>query len=560
VNSKLLLWRFAALTFVQPLVLIFTTLFASIALAGVSLTQPSVANGEYVNGVTFSVNVTSDIVRVELSAGGFGFGSLNATNNWTTRYNFTNLGNRTITAQGFNAAGTVISTSSITINVVDIVVAQPFANAEFLNGTPITVNASDRVSQVVVAAETFEIGRTSSRNPAGQFIVQPVIMGTIGARTLNVTATLANGSVVTTKTLPVTVINATLLAPTEGASFASGETFTAQARAVSSTTRVDYVVDGALIGSQFDAATLFKRDINLVNAGSRVVKAIAYNSAGVKLGEDNNTISITAATPSCTPPQTLQNGVCVTPTATCQFGAWSTYNGVNLRRHTSGAYIYKTANKQIDADGAPNAYHPADVGKTCSATGGLLGLDCPQNAGYPNGSFWRDVLAVDPNNNAKPYVQPSGAYAGYFVSMTSLSDRSKVAIDPTKYVSSTSVPYIVFPGNFNAKSGTGKVGDLGFAINLSNNKKTPFVVAETGPATANLGEMSIALASAMGGVNPNPINGAGAPGGTILYVSFPFSGNNYSWPMTNAQMQANVNTLLQSVGGEAGLLACQSLL
>jgi Fungal chitosanase of glycosyl hydrolase group 75 len=144
--------------------------------------------------------------------------------------------------------------------------------------------------------------------------------------------------------------------------------------------------------------------------------------------------------------------------------------------------------------------------------------------------------------------------------MTSLSDSAKVSTDPSKYVSSTSFPYIVFPGNFNAKSGTGKIGDLGFAINLANNKKSHFVVAETGPAAADLGEMSIAFATAMGGVNPNPINGAGAPSGTILYVSFPFSSNTYVWPMTNTQMQINANTLLQNVGGEAGILACQGLL
>ncbi len=517
--------------------------FASTSWAGVTLTAPNVAGGEYVNGVTFSASVTSDVARVELSANGFAFGTLNAANNWFLRYTFSNLGTRDIAAKGFNASGVLVSTATISINVVDLIVIAPQANAEFLNGSPVTVAASDRISQVILRAETFEIGRSSTRNAAGRFVITPAVIGTIGARTFNLDAQLANGALAATKSVPVTVINVNLLTPVAGASYLANEVFSAQSTTVSTTARVEYFADAVSLGSITDASTSFKRDISLTTAGSRVIKAVAYNASGTKLGEDSATITIRSSA-----------------TATCQFGPWTTYNGLNLRRHANGAYLYKTSHKQIDADGAPNAYHPADVGKTCSATAGLLGLDCPANAGYPNGSFWRDVLAVDPNDNNKPYVQPSGPFAGFFVAMTSLVDSSKVATDPTRYVSSTTFPYIVFPGNFNAKTGTGKRGDLGFAFNLSNNKKSHFVVAETGPAAADLGEMSIALATAMGGVNPNPINGAGAPSGTILYVSFPFSSNTYGWPMTNTQMQSNVNTLLQSVGGEAGVLACQGLL
>ncbi len=528
---------------------------ASFASAGVTLTAPSVAGGEYINGVTFSTNVTSDITKVELSANGFLFGTLNAANNWTVRYTFSNLGTRDIAAKGFNSSGTLLSTATISINVVDMIVRTPKANSEYLNGSTITVDASDRITQVTLKAETFEIGRTSTRDGAGRFVMNPAIVSTVGSRTFNFDALLSTGASAATKAVAVTVINVTLLSPAQGATFNSDEVFAAQAKAVSTTARVEYFADSISLGSITDAATLFKRDTSLTNGGNRVIKAVVYNSSGTRLGEDSSTITV-----RCPALQVLQNGVCVAPSATCQFGAWTTYNGLNLRRHTSGAYIYKTSHKQIDADGAPNAYHPADVGKTCSASGGLKGLDCPANAGYPNGSFWRDVLAVDPNNNAKPYVQPSGLFAGFFVSMTSLVDSSKAATDPARYVSSTTIPYIVFPGNFNAKSGTGKRGDLGYAINLSNSKKSHFVVAETGPAAADLGEMSISLATVMGGVNPNPINGAGAPSGTILYVSFPFSGNTYSWPMTNAQMQTNTNILLQSVGGEAGILACQNAL
>jgi hypothetical protein len=520
------------------------TLFSQAAHAGATLTAPSVANGEYVNGVLFTASATSDVAKVELSANGFLFGTLNAANSWSLRYTFSNLGSRDIAAKAYNSAGTLLNTATITINVMDAIIESPKKNTQFLNGTAVTVAASAAVTQVILKAETFEVGRSSTRDANGKFIITPAIMGTVGSRTFNAEAYNSAGTKLTTYSAPVTVYNVDVLSPAAGSSHASGATITAQAQAASNVAKVDYFADNNLIGSATDASTLFKRDFTLANGGSRVIKAVAYNSGGTNIGEDSTTITVTGGTAP----------------ATCQFSAWTTYNGVSLRKHSSGAYLYKTSHKQIDADGAPNAYHPADVGKPCSATAGLKGLDCPANAGYPNGGFWKDVLAIDPNNSNKPYVQPSGPFAGYFVSMTSLVDPSKANTDTARYVSSTAFPYIVFPGAFAQMTGTGKRGDLGYAINLNDtSKKTHFVVAETGPTNAKLGEMSIELARRMGGNNPNPINGAGAPVGTILYVSFPFSGNTYKWPRTNTQMSNDIQTLLSSVGGEAGILACKDL-
>jgi hypothetical protein len=532
---------------------------ATYAYAGTTIVAPATAGGSYVNGVLFSVTATSDVSRVELTANGFAFGTLNTANNWQTRYTFTNIGTRDIAFKSYDAASTLLSTKTLSINVVDVLMANPTANSVYANGTPVTISASAAVTTVILKAETFEIGRAGVRDAANQFVILPAVMSTIGARTFNLEAYNANNARIATQAVPVTVTNISMVSPANGASFNSGQTFAAQVQAVSTTARVDYYADTVFLESVTNASTQFRRDTSLVNAGSRVIKAVAFNASGTKLGEASSTITINAT--SCTPPKILQNGVCVDPPpATCQFGAWQTYNGVSLRRHLSGAYIYKTANKNIDADGAPNAYHPADVGKPCSASAGLLGLDCPANAGYPNGGFWRDVLVVDPNDSSKPYVQPSGAYAGFFIAKTSLQDTARAPTDIARYVNSSTIPYVVFPGNFYSLSGTGRMGDLGFAINLSNNKKTHYVAADVGPSSAPLGEMSIAMQVALGGVNPNPINGAGAPSGTILYVGFPNSTATYSWPMTNAQMSANIQQLLSNVGGEAGVLACQNSL
>ncbi|MBL8516573.1 MAG: hypothetical protein JNM76_06360 [Betaproteobacteria bacterium] len=517
------------------------------------------ANGAtVVNGVTFAGTPPANTQRIELTANGFAFGTLNAANSWSTRYTFTTIGQRALVATAYDAGGATLATQNLTVTIVEVRLLDIAASSNFLNGTPVAIAAGPAATRVVLKAETFEIGRSDSRDISGEFDVTPAIMGTLGSRTLVAEAYNAAGTLLGSHSVPVSVVNVDFVTPPTGAHFTSGAEITAQVQAVAGTARVDYLVDNVMIGSATDATSQFRRMFTLVNSGTRNLKAIAYTGGGAKLGEDASSIVIDAV--SCTPPKVLQNGQCVDPPpATCQFGAWTSYKGVALRRHASGAYLYKTANKHIDADGAPNAYHPADVGKPCSASAGLKGLDCPANAGYPSTSWWPSVLAVDPANTSKPYVQKTGAYAGYFVSMTSLFDASKASTDPARYVSSTAFPYIVFPGNFYAMSGTGKRGDLGYAINLGNNKKSHFVVAETGPANADLGEMSIQLATAMGGTNPNPINGAGAPSGTILYVSFPNSTSTYPWPMSNAQMAANAQQLLAGVGGEAGILACKDL-
>jgi hypothetical protein len=66
----------------------------------------------------------------------------------------------------------------------------------------------------------------------------------------------------------------------------------------------------------------------------------------------------------------------------CSFAPWSDYKGDRILSHpTQSAYIFATSHKAVDADGAPNAYHPNDKG-----------LDYLANAGYPNTSWWKSVL------------------------------------------------------------------------------------------------------------------------------------------------------------------------
>jgi hypothetical protein len=245
----------------------------------------------------------------------------------------------------------------------------------------------------------------------------------------------------------------------------------------------------------------------------------------------------------------------------CSYQKWKGYDGVVLLRHPNGsAYIYSSDYVKVDADGAPNAYHPDDIGLHCTKGKGFKGLDCPANAGYPKSSWWQNALVPDPKNPNEAFVQQSGEFAGFFVSRTTLRDTAKLDADPSKYVDSTNIPYVVFPGRFYKMKGTGRMGDLGYAINLKTGAKCPFVVAEVGPESATLGEMSIALAKALGGNDPNPRTGEGIPEGTILYVVFPNSSRDYPWPLSLSNIKDYSASLLEKVGGVEGAMACSDAL
>jgi hypothetical protein len=198
----------------------------------------------------------------------------------------------------------------------------------------------------------------------------------------------------------------------------------------------------------------------------------------------------------------------------------------------------------VDADGAPNAYHPDDTG-----------LDALANAEFPNGD-WKSILAVDPLDPSKPFVQTGGPFAGFFVSKTALQSSVVPETDPARYVDATTVPYVVFPGAFHALSGTGTLGDLVMARNLRTDDVTAAIVADIGPTHAPLGEVSMQLAESLGGVHVNPRNGKGVPVGPFLYVVFPGSRLTPRWPLTLNQLDQHSSGALQAMGGWDRVLAC----
>lgn len=218
------------------------------------------------------------------------------------------------------------------------------------------------------------------------------------------------------------------------------------------------------------------------------------------------------------------------------------FRGTQLYRQSNNlAYAYVTSHKAVDADGAPNAYHPNDIG-----------LDALVNAGYPHTNWWSDVLVPDPANPHKAFVQTTGEYKGYYVAMTSLRSPVGDKLDPGTYVDATRFPYVVIPTGFGSLPNVAKPGDVGLATDLESGMTTTFIVGDSGGGSgARLGEGSIALFVSLGGQNPNPRNGAGVPAGEIQYIIFPGSRQPKAgiWPRTNQDIHDQVMSLIAATPG-----------
>jgi hypothetical protein len=224
---------------------------------------------------------------------------------------------------------------------------------------------------------------------------------------------------------------------------------------------------------------------------------------------------------------------------------WKRYENSTIYNIPGGkAYAYVTDFMTIDADGAPNAYHPEDTG-----------LDLLKHAGYPHTSWWKDVLVTDPAHPDRPFVMSSGTYTGYYLSMTALSDPRKSCTDPACYVDATSVPYLVFPEQFSIIEGVGALGDIGMAINLSTGKMAPFVVADIGPGNHPLGEVSIRLAEMLGGGKVSARTGPEKPLGRILYIVFPGTRQRHPWPQSTESIESIASENLARIGGLKTVLA-----
>ena len=197
------------------------------------------------------------------------------------------------------------------------------------------------------------------------------------------------------------------------------------------------------------------------------------------------------------------------------------------------AFFYESG-MTIDADGAPNAYHPDN-----------LGLDDLKNAGGPGN--WPG-LAKDANGD--PLIQgPDDPFPGYYVSMTALADRSRPASDPLRYVDASKIPFIVLPGTM-ARGLGARLGDFAVVFNQRNGKSSYAIFGDVGPSD-RIGEGSIALAENLD-IRSDARNGGARRG--IVYLVFPGSGNGK--PRTIEEISAEGEKLLAAWEGSVLQVAC----
>lgn len=206
--------------------------------------------------------------------------------------------------------------------------------------------------------------------------------------------------------------------------------------------------------------------------------------------------------------------------------------GISIERSSGESAFFYQAGMSINADGAPNAYHPTNTG-----------IDFLANAGYP-GNWW--ALAVD--RDGDPFVQSSSdPFPGYYVSTTALFDASFNKQDPRRYVNSLKIPYIVLPGNGDFRRATGvQLGDFSVAYNSSNQKLTFAIYADIGPKN-QIGEGSIALSQALG--NDPFLRGRVRRGIArgVTYLVFPGSGNGK--PRKVSEIETETKQLFEVWGG-----------
>lgn len=210
--------------------------------------------------------------------------------------------------------------------------------------------------------------------------------------------------------------------------------------------------------------------------------------------------------------------------------------GVPIYRNRGETPFYFKAGMRIDADGAPNAYHPQD-----------RGLDLLEHAGKP-GDWQGIALAAD----GQPLIQgPRDPFPGYYISQTSLFDPGKPSTDPNRYVDATKIPYIVLSKEEELKQrGGARLGDFVAVIHVPSRRLASAIVADMGPK-GKIGEGSMALAESLS-IPSSPRTG-GVPN-DVIYVVFPGSGNGR--PRTLREIDTETARLFKAWGGTARLAAC----
>lgn len=231
---------------------------------------------------------------------------------------------------------------------------------------------------------------------------------------------------------------------------------------------------------------------------------------------------------------------------------------------------------QVNTDGAPDSYHPDDIGITHICNGVSLGRSCTWK---PNclpdfrqakverfrGPTKICFFAMVTDSQGVPIIQgDADPKPGYFVSTTALHQPGENLRTPQAQLDSNTTPFAVIPGTWERSGKPGpKLGDFGVAYRRSNGKSAFFVVGDTGPRN-KLGEGSIALHQALGN-DPFMMRFGvrrarkGIGGRDVVYLLFPGSAQP-GQKLDAAVIDRLAGTQLQTFGGIERLKECAETL
>lgn len=263
---------------------------------------------------------------------------------------------------------------------------------------------------------------------------------------------------------------------------------------------------------------------SFTQSGQREIEARGFDAQNHQIASDTISLTITASVKTCSPRTKL-----------FKIGERDVW-----RISGETAFFFKSY-MTIDADGAPNAYHPNNEG-----------IDFLNNAGRP-GNWWA-LVTDNGRSNGNPIIQKAtDPFPGFYISTTALVDGNFAVQDPLRYVDATKIPYIVLPGNSLIRTTGVKKGDFAVVYYKQTNKLSFAIYADVGPKN-KLGEGSVKLAQNLG--HDPFVRGKVQKSITndVFYLIFPSSGNGK--PRNTAQIDTSTKLLFDSWGGKERLETC----
>ncbi len=156
----------------------------------------------------------------------------------------------------------------------------------------------------------------------------------------------------------------------------------------------------------------------------------------------------------------------------------------------SGKFVL-TTKLALDLDGAKHAYHPNNEGIDNNLNGGISQAEATQNhfAKTDNRGYGIAKKLSADKTFYEGYITPDG----YFVSQTTVYDKTKTEGNPDRYADAETIPYIAISPGWRYKGI--RLGDIAYVTNIDNGKEFAAIFAD---ARNNDNEIELSLALANG--------------------------------------------------------------